>query len=102
LFAGRDYRERREILARLANVYLVIEGGPGTIHEAEVAQGRGAVLVPIARCGGFGASLFKKGSCPGCVGPDDWAALNEQGLGHDELAETTCGIISALLSRCST
>jgi predicted Rossmann-fold nucleotide-binding protein len=36
-FAGQDMFERREVLGRLGSLYLAIEGGPGTAHEAQVA-----------------------------------------------------------------
>ena len=40
VFAGSDMAERREVLARLSRIYLAIEGGPGTVHEGQVALGR--------------------------------------------------------------
>jgi predicted Rossmann-fold nucleotide-binding protein len=40
-FVGADMAERREVLARLADLYVAIEGGPGTVHEVAVASGRG-------------------------------------------------------------
>src|SRR5262249_55982329 len=52
LFAGQDMTERREVLARLSDLYLAIEGGPGTVHEAAVACARNAVVVPVGRSGG--------------------------------------------------
>ncbi len=49
LCAGIDYEERREVLGRLGQVYVVVEGGPGTEHELSVARRRGAAVIPVAR-----------------------------------------------------
>jgi predicted Rossmann-fold nucleotide-binding protein len=57
-FAGSNMAERREVLARMAGVYLAVEGGPGTVHEAEVASARGAVVIPVGRSGGHSAVLY--------------------------------------------
>jgi predicted Rossmann-fold nucleotide-binding protein len=46
LEAGIDYHDRREVLGRVGDAYLVIEGGPGTEHEAAVAAGRGVPIIP--------------------------------------------------------
>lgn len=40
-------------------VYIVIEGGPGTEHEAQVAKANGAILIPVGRSGGFAAELHR-------------------------------------------
>ncbi|MCB1743600.1 MAG: hypothetical protein KDK91_24700, partial [Gammaproteobacteria bacterium] len=36
LSAGRDMHERREVLGRVGEVFVCVEGGPGTEHEARV------------------------------------------------------------------
>ena len=59
LFAGDDLHQRREILGRIGDVYIAIEGGPGTVHEAEVAQARGASLIPVGRTGGYSTRLHE-------------------------------------------
>jgi predicted Rossmann-fold nucleotide-binding protein len=60
LFAGADMAERREILGRLADLYVVIEGGPGTVHEASVALARAAGVLPVGRSGGHSAELHRE------------------------------------------
>ena len=97
LFAGKDYRERREILARLASAYLIIEGGPRTVHEAEVARGRGAVLLPVGRSGGFAGKLFPTLPCPQGVKPEDWDQLNDSLVHCEDLVETAGRILVTLL-----
>jgi len=49
LFGGSDMEERREILARLAGIYVAVEGGPGTAHETSIALARSAFVVPVGR-----------------------------------------------------
>ena len=69
--------ERREILGRLAPIYLSIEGGPGTAHEATVARARGAILIPIGRTGGYSQDSYHHLDCPRAeVGPE-WAMLGD-------------------------
>jgi predicted Rossmann-fold nucleotide-binding protein len=58
LFAGIDYEERREVLGRLGEVYVVVEGGPGTEHEVRVARRRGAAVIPVARSGGHAGEVY--------------------------------------------
>jgi hypothetical protein len=75
LFAGSDMAERREILARLAGVYLAIEGGPGTVHEAAVASARGAAVIPVGRSGGHAAVQYGQGLRPAAVDRRTWAVV---------------------------
>jgi uncharacterized protein (TIGR00725 family) len=98
LFAGSTYYERREILGRLARVYVAIEGGPGTVHEAEVARSRNAVLVPVGRTGGFAGELFPRVRCPLASCCADWAILNDVAVSTDTLAEGVLRIVQQLLA----
>ena len=74
-YAGADMSERREILARLSGIYVVIEGGPGTEHEARVAREEGALVIPIACTGGHAAALHASLSPPADHDAGRWAAL---------------------------
>ena len=49
---GTTMIDRREVLARVAPVYICVEGGPGTEYEARVALAQGAILIPVGRFGG--------------------------------------------------
>ncbi len=60
LNAGQDMLERREVLANLSDVYIVVEGGPGTQNEAEIAMKRQANLIPLAITGGYAKNLYEK------------------------------------------
>eukprot|EP00933_Yihiella_yeosuensis_P035870 TRINITY_DN29508_c3_g1_i1.p1 TRINITY_DN29508_c3_g1~~TRINITY_DN29508_c3_g1_i1.p1 ORF type:complete len:463 (+),score=112.64 TRINITY_DN29508_c3_g1_i1:3-1391(+) len=50
--------ERRQILSQIADVYVTIEGGPGTSEEIRLANARGAAVVALQRSGGASAGLF--------------------------------------------
>jgi predicted Rossmann-fold nucleotide-binding protein len=58
LYAGIDYEQRREVLGRLGEAYLVVEGGPGTEHEVGVARERGAIVIPVGRTGGHAGDVY--------------------------------------------
>lgn len=78
LFAGRDMEERREILGRLSRLYLAIEGGPGTRHEARVASAQNAVLIPVGRSGGHAAKLYRRMKRPANADEESWAVLGSR------------------------
>jgi hypothetical protein len=97
-FAGSDMAERREVLAHLAGVYLAVEGGPGTVHEAAVAVGRGAVVIPVGRSGGHAAELYSRMSRPAMVGEHAWAVLGTPAAAPEQAAEAACGAVRACLA----
>jgi predicted Rossmann-fold nucleotide-binding protein len=79
LGAGVDYIERREVLGRIGQTYLVIEGGPGTEYEAAVATGRRMPIIPLARTGGHAGELYSRVSRPEGIRVEDWAILADAG-----------------------
>ena len=85
-FAGSDMAERREVLARLSDVYLAIEGGPGTVHEAEVAAARNATIIPVGRSGGHSAVLYARMQRPAVVDEPTWAILGAEKSTPEETA----------------
>lgn len=86
LFAGTDMEERREILARMSAIFLAVEGGPGTVHEAAVACARNAVLLPVGRSGGHSAELHRQISRPRAVDAQTWAVLGANASSPEETA----------------
>ncbi|MGD1907059.1 MAG: pentapeptide repeat-containing protein [Leptolyngbyaceae cyanobacterium] len=58
LVAGQTLEQRRWLLAQLAPVYVVLEGGPGTAQEVKWAIQAGAIVIPVACTGGFAAQLY--------------------------------------------
>lgn len=97
LYVGSNMIERREILGRVAKVYLVIEGGPGTEYEAGVALSKGASVVPVARFGGYSLELFGTMSAPPRVATHDWSLLAAERIPLDELAEAVLSIVATLV-----
>lgn len=94
LFAGSDFEERREVLGRLANVYVMIEGGPGTEHEARVAHSRGAVVIPIARSGGCAAQWHREAQRPEICEKGAWESLAAEDSSIEELARTAVELVA--------
>lgn len=97
LYVGPNMVERREVLGRVARVYLAIEGGPGTEYEANVALSNGAFLVPLGRSGGYSRQLFDMMSVPAGMAASDWRALAEEQIYPDKLANVVRTIVTTLL-----
>lgn len=97
LFEGDSLRDRRQILGRLASVYLAAEGGPGTAHEVEVVLGRGAVVAPIGCTGGASRDLFAKLQCPEPRIESDWNLLNDGAAGIGQIGMAAQRIVAHLL-----
>lgn len=95
LFAGRTMEERREILGRMAPIYLVIEGGPGTAHEHQVASKRGATIIPIGRTGGHAGAIYPHTPRPTAAAQTDWNALGS--AEPAEIAAAVAAIIRAII-----
>jgi hypothetical protein len=95
LFAGSNMTERREILGRLSRLYLILEGGPRTGHEAEVASAMGAVVIPVGRSGGYAATLYSKMSRPFVIDTGTWSLL---GCNESSPDETAMAVLRAVQS----
>ena len=78
LVAGSSFHERREILGRISQAYLVIEGGPGTQHECTVAIARGAAVIPVGRTGGCAGELHTSMGSPPQFSAADWELLGDK------------------------
>lgn len=96
LYGGSSMAARREILGRLALVYLSIEGGPGTMHEAKIARNSGATVVPVGRTGGFSGDFYPQLACPDAQLAAEWNLLNDQTVSIDLLAAAVRRIIHLL------
>ena len=97
IFAGSSMLDRREILGRLARVYLAVEGGPGTVHEAEVVQASGAAIVPIGRTGGFAQEIYSTLKCPEAGIQSEWDILGDNTSGVDQVGASVRRIVEVLL-----
>ena len=97
LFCGSTMLDRREILGRLAGVYLAIEGGPGTAHEAQIVQSRGGVIIPVGRTGGFSAEIYNQLEFPNPAVEADWEKLNNGTATVGQVAGAVRRIVESLL-----
>jgi len=98
LYAGRTMKERREVLGRLAGVYLAVEGGSGTAHEIRIARSQGATVVPVAALGGAAERAYRLLKCPQGVNPLDWDRIGNSVLPLDTLVNSTSRVLDTLLS----
>ncbi len=96
LFAGDTLEERREVLARVSSIYVVIEGGPGTRQEARIARKNGAVLIPVARTGGCARRLHARLRCPVPGLEREWTELRAPGPTPADLARAVSAIVARL------
>ncbi len=98
LFAGADMHERRDVLGRLAGLYVAIEGGPGTADEASIALARGAVVVPVGRSGGCSTQLHSRVERPSFASQPAWQALGAPTSTPQEVAHSVLAIIEGYLA----
>jgi predicted Rossmann-fold nucleotide-binding protein len=99
LFAGSDMKERREILGRLSPVYLVIEGGPGTRHEVQVATARNAAIIPVGRSGGYAAEWYARMARPAYIDEATWAILDCRQSTPDDTAKAVLAAVTAFFEQ---
>jgi hypothetical protein len=97
LFAGSDMTERREILGRLSALFVMVEGGPRAGHEADVAAGHGALVIPVGRSGGYAATLYGRMSRPPAVDAGSWAVLGATEATPEETAQAAVRAVQACL-----
>lgn len=97
LFAGADMTERREILGRIAKVFLMVEGGPRAGHEADVARAHGATVIPVGRSGGYAATLVAQINRPEPVDRATWDALGSSASSPEETARAAVAAVRACL-----
>jgi hypothetical protein len=97
--AGRDMEERREILGRSAPVYVLIEGGPGSVHEVEIALRSGGWVIPLKITGGAAGGMFGVAQAiftkPEPVQQEDWTKVLE---GENESPEAIADAILRIYS----
>lgn len=94
LRSGKDMRQRREVLGRLARIYLAVEGGSGTAHEAEIAAGNGALVIPAGRYGGAAGDLYRR-IAPGRTGP--WQKLGDPEASGPEQVDAVVHLVRSHL-----
>jgi hypothetical protein len=98
LSAGTDFFERREILGRIGHICLVIEGGPGTQHEATVAAACEIPLLPLGRSGGCARTLYSQMTAPPLADKADWTLLNDHNAPLPSIVDAVVRLTLALMS----
>ena len=110
LTAGNTLEQRRWVLAHLAPVYLLLEGGPGAAQEARWALAAGAIVIPVGCTGGFASTLYAELRDARWVVGDDveaaWEKINDPvpplkkgGLGGDRSVEKIATAIAILVRK---
>ncbi|MFZ6642434.1 hypothetical protein ACO0LL_22105 [Undibacterium sp. TC4M20W] len=94
LHAGKDMQERRAVLARMAPVYIVIEGGPATADEVQIALSNGALVIPIARSGACARDAYVQISKPAIVLADLWAMLGDDAANVEQTVAAVMGMVA--------
>ncbi len=97
LEAGVSFYERRELLGRIGHVYLVIEGGPGTQHEASIVASQKLPIVPLARTGGVAGELYVNSACPMRWPADEWSLLSDTSAPHSIVAAAVGRLVKVAL-----
>ena len=98
LFAGADMTERREVLGRLARLYLLVEGGPRAQHEVEVAWNQGATVLPVGRSGGYAAALFAQMNRPNPLDAETWEVLGSSASSAEQTARAVVQVVQRCLA----
>ncbi len=94
LYAGKDMQERRAVLARMAPVYIVIEGGPATADEVQIALANSATVIPVARSGGCAREAYFQVSKPAFVSADLWTVLGNDAASVAQTVVAVMGIVA--------
>lgn len=96
LHAGKEMQERRAVLARMAPVYIVIEGGPATADEVQIALANGALVIPVARSGACARDAYSQISKPVTVPADLWAVLGSDTASVEQTVAAVTEIVASL------
>jgi len=96
LFGGFSMSDRRSILARMADLYLAIEGGPGAEQEAYLAMAKGGKILPVGSTGGFAQELYQSVRCPPNIDPQIWKLLGAAETSPPELAVAIAQVVNII------
>lgn len=103
MYAGKTLFERRAILARMASVYVLIEGGLGAEQEARIAMESGAVVIPVGITGGFAQKLYQEMYRPYYIPSKLWQLLGfgngERNISSETVGEAIAQILKKIWQR---
>mmetsp|Transcript_118874 Transcript_118874/g.343816 ORF Transcript_118874/g.343816 Transcript_118874/m.343816 type:complete len:585 (-) Transcript_118874:117-1871(-) len=99
----KDQPQKREVVGRLADIYISIEGGPGVGEEILLAHRGGARVVPLARTGGASSGMFtfpqEALRVPPHIPEDLWALLSDEGADIQQSAEAAAQIVMSHIAQ---
>lgn len=99
-FLGDSVKERETVVARLVDTCIVIEGGPGVVHEVEEFIWNDHFVIPIMSTGGAAGGLYgvpvKIFELPPGVDAADWSVLSEKEASAEAVAKAVVNIIVSL------
>ncbi len=92
LRAGRTDEDRQEILGRMADVVIMIEGGPGALNEALIAHKEGKKVICVPTTSPFCKKFYDQ-----CGGNPLWDALGDETKNHDFSEEPSNKVIGDIV-----
>ncbi|XP_054716197.1 uncharacterized protein LOC129225728 [Uloborus diversus] len=100
VFLGDSVKERETAVARLLDTCIIIEGGPGVVHEVEEFIWNDHFVIPIMSTGGAAGGQYgvpvKIFEIPPGVDTADWSVLSEKEATPDAVAKSVVNIILSL------
>ncbi|XP_071038969.1 uncharacterized protein [Parasteatoda tepidariorum] len=100
VFLGDSVKERETVVARLLDTCLVIEGGPGVVHEVEEFIWNDHFVIPIMSTGGAASGCYgvpvKIFELPPGVDESDWSILSERNASPEAVAKSVVNIMVSL------
>ncbi|XP_077992393.1 uncharacterized protein LOC144446494 isoform X2 [Glandiceps talaboti] len=100
LFSGENVRQRESVVARVFDICILVEGGPGAAHEAEEFAWNDHTVIPIKCTGGAAGGKFNVPSkiyeVPNGVKVEDWQLLGNQGADPCVIGEAVRKVVFAL------
>lgn len=100
VFLGDSVKERETVVARLLDTCIVIEGGPGVVHEVEEFIWNDHFVIPIISTGGAAGGQYgvpvKIFELPPGVDLVDWSVLSDKEATPEEVAKAVVNIMSSL------
>nr|XP_006825953.1 PREDICTED: uncharacterized protein LOC102806317 [Saccoglossus kowalevskii] len=100
LFSGESVRQRESVVARVFDICILVEGGPGAAHEAEEFAWNDHTVIPIKCTGGAAGGKFNVPSkifeVPSGVKIEDWQLLGNQGVSPAEIGEAAARVVNQI------
>ena len=100
LFYGSSVRQREMLTARVVDLCVLIEGGPGAAFVVQQYVWNGNLVVPVGATGGAASGMFNVPAsifdCPAKVSKSDWSVLSDSTASPMEVGVAVCRIVEVL------